>query len=70
MARRIVVEIFDTQILRAPSLICGFPGSGFVEKIVDHMVEELKAIPFANMLVPEGESLPGAQHNKKLGYVI
>lgn len=48
--QRIVVEIFDTPILRTPSLICGFPGSGFVGKLaVDHMIEELKAIPFANM---------------------
>jgi len=47
---RIVVEIFDTPTLQNPSLICGFPGSGFVGKLaVEHLIEELKAIPFANM---------------------
>jgi uncharacterized protein (TIGR00162 family) len=36
--------------LRNPTLICGFPGSGYVGKLaIDHMVEELKATPFANM---------------------
>lgn len=48
--QRIVVKIFDTPQLRNPSLICGFPGSGFVGKLaVDHMIEELKASPFAHM---------------------
>lgn len=47
---RIVVEILELPNLRNPSLVCGFPGSGYVGKLaIDHMIEELKAIPFANM---------------------
>ncbi len=48
--QRIVLEITEMPVLNNPSLICGFPGSGYVGKLaVDHMIEELKAIPFANM---------------------
>jgi uncharacterized protein (TIGR00162 family) len=36
--------------LRNPTLICGFPGSGYVGKLsINHMIEELKETPFANM---------------------
>ncbi|HJW19258.1 MAG TPA: proteasome assembly chaperone family protein [Candidatus Nitrosotalea sp.] len=50
LPQRIVVEITEMPVLKNPSLICGFPGSGYVGKLaVDHMIEELKAIPFANM---------------------
>jgi len=48
--QRIIVEMFEMPKLRNPTLICGFPGSGYVGKLaIDHMVEELKATPFANM---------------------
>jgi len=31
-------------------MICGFPGSGYVGKLaIDHMIDELKATPFANI---------------------
>ena len=51
LPQRIVVEFAEMPILKNPSLVCGFPGSGYVGKIaVDYMIEELKAIPFANML--------------------
>ncbi|HEU5221940.1 MAG TPA: proteasome assembly chaperone family protein [Candidatus Nitrosotalea sp.] len=47
---RIVVEITEMPQLKNPSLICGFPGSGYVGKLaIDHMIDELKAVPFANM---------------------
>ncbi|MEO9277543.1 MAG: proteasome assembly chaperone family protein [Nitrososphaera sp.] len=47
---RIVVEIFETPKLKNPTLICGLPGSGFVGKLaVDHVIDELKAIPFASI---------------------
>ena len=47
---RITVEIFETPKLNEPSLICGLPGSGYVGKLaVDHLIEELKGIPFANI---------------------
>ena len=48
--QRIVVEMLEMPKLRTPTLICGFPGSGYVGKLaIDHMIEELKAVPFANM---------------------
>jgi uncharacterized protein len=47
---RIIVEMLEIPNLRNPSLICGFPGSGYVGKLaIDHVIEELKAIPFANI---------------------
>jgi len=50
LPQRIIVEILEMPKLRNPSLICGFPGSGYVGKLaIDHMIEELKATPFANM---------------------
>lgn len=50
LPQRIIVEITQTPHLRNPSLICGFPGSGYVGKLaIDHIIEELKAVPFANM---------------------
>jgi uncharacterized protein (TIGR00162 family) len=50
LPQRIIVEMFEMPKLRNPTLICGFPGSGYVGKLaIDHMVEELKATPFANM---------------------
>ena len=50
LPQRIVVEITEMPNLKNPSLICGFPGSGYVGKLaIDHMIEELHAIPFANM---------------------
>lgn len=50
LPQRIVVEITQMPNLKNPSLICGFPGSGYVGKLaIDHMIEELKAVPFANM---------------------
>lgn len=49
-SQHIVVEILETPHLRNPSLICGFPGSGFVGKLaIDHIIDELRATPFANM---------------------
>ena len=48
--QRIIVEILEMPKLRNPSMVCGFPGSGYVGKLaIDHMVDELKATPFANM---------------------
>ncbi len=50
LPQRITVEITEIPVLKNPTLICGFPGSGYVGKLaVDHMIEELKAIPFASM---------------------
>ena len=50
LPQHIVVEMQELPNLRNPSLVCGFPGSGYVGKLaIDHMIEELKAIPFANM---------------------
>ncbi len=50
LPQRIIVEILEMPNLRNPSLVCGFPGSGYVGKLsIDHMIDELKAIPFANM---------------------
>jgi uncharacterized protein (TIGR00162 family) len=50
LPQRIVVEITEMPHLTNPSLICGFPGSGYVGKLaIDHMIDELKAVPFANM---------------------
>jgi uncharacterized protein (TIGR00162 family) len=50
LPQRIVIEITEMPNLKNPSLICGFPGSGYVGKLaIDHMIEELKATPFANM---------------------
>jgi uncharacterized protein len=50
LPQRIVVEITEMPQLKNPSLICGFPGSGYVGKLaIDHMIDELKAVPFANM---------------------
>lgn len=50
LPQHIVVEIMEMPHLKNPTLICGFPGSGYVGKLaIDHMVEELKGIPFANM---------------------
>jgi len=50
LPHRITVEIIDMPKLKNPSLICGLPGSGYVGKLaVDHMVDELKGIPFANI---------------------
>jgi len=47
---RITVEIIDMPKLKNPSLICGLPGSGYVGKLaVDHIIDELKGIPFANI---------------------
>src|SRR2546428_14073362 len=47
---RIIVEILATPKLKDPSLICGLPGSGYVGKLaVDHLIEELKGIPFASI---------------------
>jgi uncharacterized protein len=50
LPQNIIVEILGMPNLRNPSLVCGFPGSGYVGKLaIDHMVDELKAIPFANI---------------------
>ena len=50
LPHRITVEIIDMPKLKNPSLICGLPGSGYVGKLaVDHMIDELKGIPFANI---------------------
>lgn len=50
LPNRITIEILETPKLNNPSLICGLPGSGFVGKIaVDHLVDELHAIPFASI---------------------
>jgi uncharacterized protein (TIGR00162 family) len=50
LPQRIVVEILEMPNLKNPTMICGFPGSGYVGKLaIDHMIEELKVIPFANM---------------------
>jgi hypothetical protein len=50
LPHRITVEITDMPKLKNPSLICGLPGSGYVGKLaVDHLIEELKGVPFANI---------------------
>lgn len=50
LPHRITVEIIDMPKLKNPSLVCGLPGSGYVGKLaVDHMIDELKGIPFANI---------------------
>lgn len=50
LSNRIVVEITEMPKLRNPTLVCGLPGSGFVGKLaVDHLIEELKGVPFANI---------------------
>jgi uncharacterized protein (TIGR00162 family) len=50
LPQRIIVEILEMPKLRNPSMICGFPGSGYVGKLaIDHMIDELKATPFAYM---------------------
>ena len=50
LPQHIVVEILEMPNLKNPTMICGFPGSGYVGKLaIDHMIEELKVIPFANM---------------------
>ncbi|MDE1763735.1 MAG: proteasome assembly chaperone family protein [Thaumarchaeota archaeon] len=47
---RIIVEIIEMPKLRNPPLVCGLPGSGYVGKLaVDHLIEELKGVPFANI---------------------
>ena len=36
--------------LRSPYLICGFPGTGYVGKmVVDHLIQEFKAVHLANI---------------------
>ncbi|MDE1862312.1 MAG: proteasome assembly chaperone family protein [Thaumarchaeota archaeon] len=48
--RHITVEITEVPKLRNSTLICGLPGSGFVGKLaVDHLIEELKGVPFASI---------------------
>ena len=50
LPQRIIVEILEMPKLRNPSMVCGFPGSGYVGKLaIDYMIDELKATPFANM---------------------
>lgn len=50
VANKITVEIIEMPKLKDPPLICGLPGSGFVGKLaVDHIIEELKAKPFAHI---------------------
>ena len=47
---KITVEVLEMPKLKNPPLICGLPGSGYVGKLaVDHLIEELKGIPFANI---------------------
>ncbi len=47
---RIMVELTEMPKLKNPSLVCGLPGSGYVGKLaVDHLIEEMKGIPFANI---------------------
>lgn len=37
-------------LLRSPSLICGFPGTGYVGKmVVDHLISELNAVHLADI---------------------
>lgn len=49
-SQKITVEISEMPKLKNPQLVCGLPGSGFVGKLaVDHLIEELKGIPFANI---------------------
>ena len=50
LPKKIIVEMTEVPKLENPSLICGLPGSGYVGKLaVDHLVEELKGIPFASI---------------------
>jgi uncharacterized protein (TIGR00162 family) len=50
LPQRIIVENLETPKLKNPTLICGLPGSGYVGKLaVDHLIETLNAIPFANI---------------------
>ncbi|MGI0046684.1 MAG: proteasome assembly chaperone family protein [Nitrosotalea sp.] len=50
LPNRITVEITEIPKLNNPPLICGLPGSGYVGKLaVDHLIEELKGVPFANI---------------------
>ncbi len=50
LPQRIIIEILEMPKLKNPSLICGLPGSGYVGKLaVDHLIEELAAVPFANI---------------------
>jgi uncharacterized protein len=50
LPHRITVEITEMPKLKNPPLICGLPGSGYVGKLaVDHLIDELKGIPFARI---------------------
>lgn len=50
LPKRIIVEISEMPKLKNPSMICGLPGSGYVGKLaVDHLIEELHGVPFANI---------------------
>ncbi len=50
MSSKISTEILSMPKLDSPYLICGLPGSGFVGKLAaDYLVEQLKAIRFADM---------------------
>src|SRR5579885_762744 len=50
LPNKIMVEITEMPKLKNPSLICGLPGSGYVGKLaVDHLIEELKGVPFASI---------------------
>ncbi len=47
---KVIVEITEMPKLKNPPLICGLPGSGYVGKLaVDHLIEELKGVPFASI---------------------
>ena len=64
LPQRIVVEILELQDLQNPSLVYGFPGSGYVRKLtIDHMIEEQMGHRAG------GESLPIPQHDKRLGFI-
>lgn len=53
LSNRVIVEITEMPKLKNPQLVCGLPGSGYVGKLaVDHMIEELKGVPFANIFSP------------------
>lgn len=48
--QKIIVNVSEMPKLENPQLICGLPGSGFVGKLaVDYLIEELKAVQFANI---------------------
>src|SRR5713226_10665604 len=50
LPQKITVEVSQLPKLKNPKLVCGLPGSGYVGKLaVDHLIEELKGIPFANI---------------------